>query len=171
MRKLGSKFFTESGIKTISSSFSMESMRLNEAEKIKSQSENNKYDIFLSHSSKDKKLIIMFKKKLVNMGYSVYVDWIDDSEARRNEITPKLKVAMNNSYSLLYVHTHNSENSKWTPWEIGYFDSKKGPSKIGVMPILNDDNDIASYNGQEYLEQYNQIGADYLDIFVKQSKS
>ena len=74
MRKLGSKFFTESGIKTISSSFSMESIRLNEAEKIKSQSENNKYDIFLSHSSKDKTLIIMFKKKVRNVLGTLYHD-------------------------------------------------------------------------------------------------
>ena len=37
------------------------------------------YDIFLSHSSKDKELIAGLKLILEDLGYSVYVDWNDDA--------------------------------------------------------------------------------------------
>lgn len=131
MRQLGERFFTESGIKSESYNFSMGSSGIiNESKAINAQSENIHYDIFLSHSSQDKNLIIKFYQKLKSMYYTVYIDWINDSESGRKEITPKLKTAMNNSFSMLYVHTHNSENSKWTPWEIGYFDSKKVLQKL-----------------------------------------
>lgn len=170
MRELGSRYYTENGLKTKDYYFSSESHRLDESRVIKSQSAEKQYDIFLSHSSRDKEIILYLKKEINSIGFSVYVDWIDNSESGRMEITPKLKIAMNNSFTLLYIHTHNSENSKWTPWEIGYFDSKKGSPRIGIMPILNNSNSIASYSGQEYLTQYNQIGADYLKEFIAQSK-
>lgn len=170
MRELGTKFYTETGLKTKDYYFSTEAHRLDESRVIKSQSAEKQYDIFLSHSSRDKEIILYLKKELNSVWYSVYIDWIDNSESGRIEITPKLKTAMNNSFALLYIHTHNSENSKWTPWEIGYFDSRKGFSRIGIMPILNTANSIASYSGQEYLTQYNQVGADYLKEFIAQSK-
>ena len=68
----------------------------------------------------------------------------------------ELKEAMNNSEYILYAHTHNSINSKWVPWELGYFDSNKGKDKILVMPIINEYGK-AKYVGQEYLTQYKEI--------------
>ena len=114
--------------------------------------------------------VLKLPRELNSLGFSVYIDWIENSESGRMEITPLLKKAMNNSFSLLYIHTHNSENSKWTPWEIGFFDSRKNSSRIGIMPVLNSNQSIASYNGQEYLTQYSQIGVEYLKEFVTQSK-
>ena len=166
MKKFGNTYYSESTLKSGIYLFS-ESKQLYEEREIKSQSENNSYDIFLSHSSRDKPLITNLRKVLLSRGYSVYIDWIEDSELGRKEISPKLKTAMSNSKIMVYVHTYNSENSKWTPWEIGYFDSKKGSNRVGVMPILSMEKLIASYSGQEYLEQYTQIGADYLDEFIR----
>jgi hypothetical protein len=101
-----------------------------------------------------------------NKGYSAYVDWIDDSETDRNAIASKIKNAISKSARLLYIHTHNSINSKWTPWEIGCFDFAKGTNKIAIMPLLSESKYIPGYYGQEYLQQYNTISANYLFAFI-----
>jgi hypothetical protein len=165
MRELGNRFISETYLYSMPQNFSDSSTRLDEARMIKSQSAQKQYDIFISHSSIDKKLIMYLRRELNRLGYSVYIDWIEDSDYGRDEITPVLKTAMTNSQTMLYIHTYNAENSKWTPWEIGYFDSSKTPSRIGIMPILHN-NIVPSYSGQEYLRQYNQIGTDYLPDFV-----
>ena len=65
----------------------------------------------------------------VNAGYAVYVDWIEDEELDRSEVTPKtaqlLKKRMNSSQGLAYVASSNTAQSKWCPWELGYFDGKE----------------------------------------------
>lgn len=113
------------------------------------------YDIFLSHSSKDAELILGVKATLEDMGYSVYVDWVEDAQLDRsnvNETTAELlRERMVASKSLFYVTTENAEASKWMPWECGYFDGVK--EKVAILPIkkYSFDND---YKGQEYLGLY-----------------
>jgi hypothetical protein len=124
------------------------------------------YDVFLSHSARDKATVLAILEIIKNKGYSAYVDWIDDSQTDRNAIASKIKTAINKSARLLYIHTHNSINSKWTPWEIGCFDSAKGVNKIAIMPLLDNNNNTPSYSGQEYLQQYNTISANYLFNFI-----
>lgn len=88
-----------------------------------------KYDIFLSHSSLDKRDILSLVDLFVDAGYAVYVDWIEDEELDRTDVTPKtaqlLKKRMNSSQGLAYVASTNTAQSKWCPWELGYFDGKK----------------------------------------------
>lgn len=113
------------------------------------------YDIFLSHSSKDAELILGVKATLEDLGYRVYVDWVDDAQLERsnvNEATAQLlRERMTASKSLFYVTTDNSVASKWMPWECGYFDGFKG--KVAILPVkqyaLSNE-----YNGQEYLGLY-----------------
>lgn len=38
------------------------------------------YDIFISHSYLDKQSILKVKKIFEDSGYSVYIDWIEDSD-------------------------------------------------------------------------------------------
>ncbi|MGP4845434.1 TIR domain-containing protein [Marinobacter sp. 1Y8] len=113
------------------------------------------YDIFLSHSSKDSELILGMKGVLEDHGYSVYVDWFDDPQLDRNNVTKKtasaLRERMKCCKSLFFVTTKNSESSKWMPWECGYFDGLK--EKVAIVPVK-----ASSYSdefsGQEYLGLY-----------------
>lgn len=113
------------------------------------------YDIFLSHSIRDANLILGMKGTLEDLGYSVYVDWIEDPQLDRSKITPatadKLRQRMNSSASLFFITTMNADGSKWMPWECGYFDGKK--EKVAIAPIQTQSNDN-SYSGQEYLGLY-----------------
>ncbi|HOF33915.1 MAG TPA: toll/interleukin-1 receptor domain-containing protein [Spirochaetota bacterium] len=166
MKRYGEKFYFESAFSTRSVVYSSRESYLEE-DSLKVQSEFQPWDIFLSHSSKDKMIVINFKNKLNAMGFSVYIDWIEDSDSKRHEIADKLKTAMNNSKVLIYLHTHNSRSSIWTPWEIGYYDSKKGTNRLGIVPLLDVNNRISTYSGQEYLLQYTEVGADVLSTFIK----
>ena len=84
------------------------------------------FDIFLSHSSIDKDELLKLKVILNCSKINVYVDWVNDRNALKRELTnvdtakviiERLKV----SKSMMYVHTEASLSSKWTPWELGYF--------------------------------------------------
>jgi hypothetical protein len=113
------------------------------------------YDIFLSHSIRDAELILGMKATFEDLGYSVYVDWIDDPQMDRSNVTEetanKLRQRMDSSKSLFFVTTANAESSKWMPWECGFFDGKK--EKVAIVPIQTASTDN-SYSGQEYLGLY-----------------
>jgi hypothetical protein len=118
------------------------------------------YDIFLSHSSKDMELIAGLKLILTDLGYSVYVDW-NDSELDPNNVTPRtaavLRERMACCRSLVYAFSENASNSKWMPWELGYFDALK-QSRVAVLPISTTAKD--SYRGSEFVGLYYFIQID-----------
>lgn len=83
------------------------------------------YDLFLSHSYRDKDKLIELKGKLNALGLNIYMDWVNDKdELLRTQtsadtaavITERIKA----SKAILYVHTNSSLDSKWTPWELGF---------------------------------------------------
>lgn len=112
------------------------------------------YDIFLSHSSKDMELIAGLKLILEDLGYKVYVDWNDDA-LNPNIVTPEtakiLRERMKQCKSLIYAFSENASNSKWMPWELGYFDALKN-SRVAVLPISQTAKN--AYKGSEYIGVY-----------------
>lgn len=117
---------------------------------------SKEFDIFLSHSIKDSEYISKLKQELEeNFGYSVYVDWMEDSKLDRNSVDKKtaaiLQKRMQQSKCLFFITSENSSNSKWMPWELGYFDGLK-PKKVAILPIT--DYSSSDFKGQEYLGLY-----------------
>ena len=143
------------------------SMRYNPVNNTKTR----EYDIFLSHSFLDKKLIFTLVDLFNEAGYSVYVDWIEDPQLDRSNVNrataQTLIDKMNYSKGLAYIATSNSVISKWCPWELGYFDGKKN-SRCCILPIM----DSHTFHGQEYLGLYPYIryskiyGKDKYDFWV-----
>lgn len=121
------------------------------------------YDIFLSHSFSDAKVIFGLKKEIEDMGFSVYVDWIEDKQLNRSNVSKKtaeiLRNRMVNCKSLFFATSDNSSDSIWMPWELGYFDGIKG--KVAILPITDQVNNRNSYSGQEYLGLYSYVTKDY----------
>src|SRR4029077_17042528 len=107
--------------------------------------------IFLSHSSSDAKLVSGLKLELEDIGYSVYIDWIEDPKLNRANVTREtallLQERMKKCNSLIYAFSENASTSKWMPWELGYFDGIKGTAC--VLPITTSDK--ADFHGSEYL--------------------
>ncbi|MEK0160811.1 toll/interleukin-1 receptor domain-containing protein [Pseudoalteromonas piscicida] len=121
-----------------------------------SASSYQKFDVFLSHSSDDAELILGIKKILEEeQGLTVYVDWDTDRQLSRENVNKEtadlLRMRMKQSKSLIYVATENSPNSRWMPWELGYFDGFR-PQGVAILPLL--DSEDESFNGQEYLSLY-----------------
>jgi hypothetical protein len=116
------------------------------------------FDIFLSHCFSDKELVLGLRIKLESYGYSVYVDWIDDSGLDRTNVTVQnvlsIKQRMRCSKCLLYATSSNSSNSKWMPWETGYMDGFSG--RVAIIPVASSVLQ-SSYAGTEYLGSYPYI--------------
>lgn len=135
------------------------------------------FDIFLSHSSKDAELVLGVKTLLENQGLKVYVDWHNDPQMSRNNVTAEtadlLRSRMKQSKSLVYMATENSSGSKWMPWELGYFDGFSG-GLVAILPLV--ESSRGSFRDQEYLAIYPMVTKDkYADgvvehIFVENKK-
>lgn len=117
----------------------------------------NTFDIFLSHSSDDKVFVAGIKLILEDFGFSVYVDW-NDTALDPNHVTSQtaavLRERMSHCRSLVYAYSANAKNSRWMPWELGYFDGLK-KSMVAVLPISRDGE--KSFRGSEYVGLYYEI--------------
>ena len=116
------------------------------------------YDVFLSHSYEDARIVKVISEMLGEKGLKVYVDWIEDDHLDRETVTSKtasiLRSRMDRCSSLIYLTSQSAGSSVWMPWELGYMDAKTG--KVAVAPILDEDED---FEGREYLGLY-----PYLDL-------
>ncbi|KQS95550.1 hypothetical protein ASG50_24935 [Rhizobium sp. Leaf386] len=123
-------------------------------EEVATAKTKNSFDIFLSHSTSDAEIILGVKGVLEDYGKTVYVDWLEDPQLNRTNVTAAtaevIRLRMRQCKSLVYVHTANSGSSKWMPWELGYFDGFNGA--VAILPVTQSQQ--ASYEGQEYLGIY-----------------
>lgn len=134
---------------------------INEASERKFSSNLGKhFDIFICHTSKDYKEIMQLKAYFkIKENKEAYVDWIDDPELDRSNINEKtatrLQLRMQHSDKLYFVISKNSSISRWMPWELGYFNGRKGQENIFIYPIIdNEDEEVFKFIGQEYLKLY-----------------
>ena len=123
------------------------------------------YDLFLSHSYKDKDSLIDLKDKLNATGLNVYMDWVNDKDELSRDktcadtatvITERIK----NSKAILYVHTDSSASSKWTPWELG-FAYAIGKPVLVYRPAITE-------NEPEYLQLYGDVEVKDNQLMVNQ---
>jgi hypothetical protein len=59
---------------------------------------------------------------------------------------------MDHSHFLLFATSSASPQSKWMPWELGYFDGSSASNKVGILPLVRTNG--ANFGGQEYLSLY-----------------
>lgn len=113
-----------------------------------------RFDVFLSHSIGDAGVILGIKELLEREALSVYVDWMVDPQMDRRNVTPataaRLRERMNQCGYLLYASSNSSSASKWMPWELGYFDGRRG--RVGILPVVASVGD--GFVGVEYLGLY-----------------
>ena len=127
-------------------------------EEARAASYRSSFDVFLSHSFDDAEVILGVKKILESLGLSVYVDWIDDATLDRSTVTSStakvLRERLRSSTSLVYAHSENATNSKWMPWELGYFDGFR-PKFVWILPLVTSYD--SEFKGQEYIGIYPTI--------------
>jgi hypothetical protein len=122
----------------------------------KKSAEGQTFDIFLAHSYDDGNLIKQLKQAVEGMGYSAYVDWINDQELDRSKVTKEnaalLRKRLQQCKCLFFVTSVNSPKSIWMPWELGYFDAFK--NRVAILPLTEQPTGSDSYVEQEYLGLY-----------------
>lgn len=112
------------------------------------------YDLFLSHSYRDKEKLIEIKNLLNASGLNVYMDWVNDKDELLRSLTSAetakvITERIKKSKAILYIHTNSSLDSKWTPWELGYAYAIKKPILV-YRPELTD-------NEPEYLQLHKSV--------------
>lgn len=129
-------------------------------EKVQASAQVTQFDIFLSYSLSDQKLILGIWLSLEDMGYKVYVDWIHDRHLSRDSLTKEtarvLRQRMLSSKSLFFATTANSSGPKWMPWELGFKDGHN--RKAAVLPVAQTTSE--TFAGQEYLGIYPYVSKD-----------
>ena len=121
-----------------------------------SQKTGKHYDVFLSHSYLDATEVRTLKAIIEEKGLTVYVDWIEDYELNRGDVTKEtaeiIRHRMENCNSLFYAFSVNSTQSKWMPWELGFFDGYNG--NVAVIPIKDNAQSSDYYKGVEFVGLY-----------------
>lgn len=137
------------------------------------------YDFFLSHSFRDADVIRGLRGQILDMRFSVYVDWVEDTQLDRSSVTKHtadlLRDRMKRCKALLYASSLSAPSSVWMPWETGYFDAHQG--RVAILPIFEADPHNRQYKGQEYLDLYPYIIKDtsnltgQLTLWVHETKT
>lgn len=126
-------------------------------ERMQKQAYTTGHDIFLSHAFDDKELILGIALTLEDLGYTVYLDWRDDTSLDRKSVTRstalKLRDRMRKSKCLFFATTESTSSSRWMPWELGFKDGQSNRSAI--LPVQ--ETRLDNYKGQEYLGIYPYI--------------
>jgi hypothetical protein len=109
----------------------------------------------------DAEIVLGVKSILSNAGKTVYVDWLDDPQLDRSHVTAAtadvLRKRMGQCDSLFYIHSRNAAQSRWMPWELGYFDGRRG--NVAILPVLKAGE--TAFRGEEYLGLYPYV--DFLE--------
>jgi hypothetical protein len=112
-------FLTEARARAAARTISVNAMR-QELRTFSSLPSAATFDVFLSHSYMDAQIIYGVKELLEATGVSVYVDWIEDNQLERNNVTAKtadlLRTRMRNSKR---PHILNQPFPKLHPANIG----------------------------------------------------
>lgn len=128
------------------------------------------YDLFLSHSYKDKDELIELKDSLNAMGLNVYMDWVNDKDELLRDLTcaetaKVITERIKASKAILYVHTNASLDSKWTPWELGFASALNKPILVyRPEPTENEPEYLQLYIPVILEERQLLIGAEKTDI-------
>ncbi|MGF6318114.1 TIR domain-containing protein [Pseudomonas frederiksbergensis] len=113
---------------------------------------------FLSHSSKDKDLVMGAMEIIANHGGLPYIDEVDPEMPRHTseETADLLKQRINQCNRFILLTSENSKESRWVPWELGVADGSKGPAKIAVF-AASTIRDVDSWSSWEYMGLYPRI--------------
>lgn len=121
-----------------------------------------KYDVFISHSSRDMEFVrklILFLKNSKGVE-NAYVDWLDPAMGQVTDAQTAvvLKSRIKDTRKVIYVVTTESLKSAWCSWEIGFSDCAKGVNDVAILAVKPNN---GRWTKREFLQQYPWI---YYDL-------
>ena len=105
------------------------------------------YDLFISHSSKDKSYVRQVVEEANAIGLNCYVDWTADNDFLKRSMVSEytkevLKVRMKQSKKLLYLSSDKSRSSQWVSFELDYY---KNCLQREIRMIILDGEDVHDF--------------------------
>lgn len=117
--------------------------------------QKEQYDIFLVPDMMPKDQLYGLLWMFNQAGYAVSLDWKKLDGETRLKLTEGAaqiqKMRMNRCKTLIYMTDKELVETKWCPWELGYFDGHSD-GKCCIFPILDEEEKI--FQGQEYFGLY-----------------
>ena len=106
------------------------------AKSVTEAKERGRKTAFLCHSHSDRSLVEGFVKYVRQKGWNVYIDWMDTTlpPTPSRATASRIKSKIVSCDLFIFLATHNSMNSRWCPWDIGYAD---GVKKLGPVDKLD----------------------------------
>lgn len=142
--------------------------------KAAAESSGGTFDVFLSHSSEDAILIRGLRDELTDAGLRVYVDWINDPQLDRANVTSAtaatLRKRMDTCRCLLYATSKNARGSVWMPWELGYMDARTN-ARVAIVPIVEGHQANDEFVGVEYLGLYPYFDKTGASFWIHRSRN
>ncbi|EKT4450879.1 MULTISPECIES: toll/interleukin-1 receptor domain-containing protein [Pseudomonas] len=113
---------------------------------------------FISHSSKDKDLVMGAIEVIANHGGMPYIDEVDPEMPKHTseETAELLKKRITDCKRFVLLTSPNSKDSRWVPWELGVADGKKGVNRIAIFAASDYESDD-SWSSWEYMGLYPRI--------------
>src|SRR5688572_26869187 len=164
---------TKSELRTAARTSLRATASISAGEELRSESKQRsyarKYNIFLSHRKLDAEEVLGLVRLIESCGLSVYIDWREDPELDRTNVTSLNAQVLRNQMglcdALFFATTTNFTDSKWMPWELGYFDGKKG--RVAIVPVVEDSDKFRNFHGQEYLGIYPYVEINKLSSYAE----
>ena len=116
------------------------------------------YDVFISHSSRDKDYVRQVVEEANAIGLNCYVDWTADNDFLKRSMVSEytkevLKVRMKQSQKLLYLSSDISRSSQWVSFELDYY---KNYLQREILMIILDGEDAHDFK-HITLKEMNQL--------------
>lgn len=127
------------------------------------------FDVFISHSVSDAKIVDNVVQHLNDLELVAFVDWKSDkddlSRNKTDQHTPSvLQLRMKQSKCLLLIRTAESDSSIWVSWELGYYAALN--RKMVVLEIGGE-----LGNEPEFISNYPKAFLKSNDLYVVEGES
>lgn len=146
------RYFNESDVKNLKKSINLNNYYFEKKASYQS------FDVFLSHSSKDKDILPSVINFLSKYNVNVYIDKSDDELPKKpsSETGDVIKSRIQEAKKFIVLVSQNSKDSKWIPWELGIADEKKKIENVALLPCIQSTS-LSDWPEQEYLGLYPRI--------------
>lgn len=147
-------------------------------------------DVFISHKKEDTQEAKALAERVRQLGFSCYLDVFDPELADKSAgaLAQHIRSELRGALALLFYVSPQAIESKWMPWELGFFDGRWGKGTIGIyLPAEVNGHAKANANAeakgngleskpgafsiQEYLEIYDQVSESTLASFLHRATS
>jgi hypothetical protein len=141
-------------------------------------------DVFISHKQQDRSRCEVLKKRIESWGFSCYADFADPANATGDDpqrLANHIRDNLRNSRCLVYAYSSVSVQSKWMPWELGFYDGRWGQYQIALFDLdqigsparraVVSEGPANALTIQEYLAMYRDLSESELREFLSDRTS